>query len=74
MSADNILTCQGGTVSTGSSGEPVCSGVWELEGNSAFWDLALSTDDIALLLGRVAFIFALVWCFKILLRVIQNTR
>lgn len=75
MSADNILTCQGGTLSTGGSGEPLCvGGIWELEGNSAFWDLALTTDDIATLLARVAFIFALVWCFRLLLRVIQNNR
>lgn len=70
----DILTCQGGEVSTGAGGEPLCSGTWELQGNSAFWDLALTSSDLAQLLGAVLFTFALVWCFKILLRVILNKR
>jgi hypothetical protein len=74
MSGDNILTCEGGTVTTGSGGEPLCSGTWELDGNSAFWDLTLTTGDVASIAGSAIFIFALVWCFKVLLRTIFNNR
>lgn len=71
---NDVLTCQGGEVTVGAGGEPICSGTWELRGNSAFWDLTLSTGDIAELLGVVALIFATVFCVKVLLRVIFNQR
>lgn len=71
----DILTCQGGTLAQSVDGYPVCSGgTWELRGDSAFWDVVLSSQDIAQLLGAVCFLFALVWCFRILLRVILNKR
>lgn len=70
----NILTCQGGEVTVGTGGEPLCSGTWELQGNSAFWDLTLTTAEVAQLLEPVLLIFAIVFCVKILLRVIFNQR
>lgn len=70
----DILTCQSGVVTTGGSGEPLCSGTWELRGSSAFWDLSLSSADVAQILGVVALIFATVWCVKVSLRVVLNNR
>jgi len=72
MSTDNILTCVGGTLVTDSSGAPICSGGnWLLDGNSAWW-VALSSEDVAVLLGKIALVFATVYCVKMALRVIQN--
>lgn len=73
MSASSFIVCNDGVVSTGTSGEPICSGTWGVT-SSALGDLALSTSDIASIAGPAIFAFALVWCFKIVVRVILNQR
>lgn len=70
--AEDILTCQGGTVSTGAGGEPLCSGSWVVNGYSASWDVALSTADIAAIWGASFLTFAIVFCIKLVLRVVLN--
>jgi hypothetical protein len=77
---NDILTCvatgaEPASIAVSIDGYPVCEGgVWALQGNSAWWDLTLTTGDVAQLLGVTLFIFALVFSVKLVRSVILNER
>lgn len=77
---NDILTCPSGSIDTTSQPYPIClddlgnPAQFVLNGQSSFWNVTLTTAEVAEILGAVCFTFALVWCIKLIKRVMFNSR